>query len=213
VTGTAAKEVQLNPAQRAGILTSGSFLAMKADPEASHPVKRGDTVLRRLLCMDLEVPPGVEVPPVADPNPNQTTRERFEVHSKDPCATTCHNFLDPIGFAFENYDAVGAYRTTENSKPVNAAGQFTLGSGQVKFNNAVEMVKTLAKTAETQSCMVRQWLRYGLRRHEVETEDPSVKVLQDAFKTSSFDIRELMVAVTKTRAFTHRSISEGEVSP
>jgi hypothetical protein len=206
------KEVTLDPAQRAGILTQGSFLAVKADPDTSHPTKRGDAVQHRMLCLDLKVPDTLEVPPVADPNPNQTTRERFEVHGSAACAQACHQYLDPIGFAFENYDAIGAYRTTENNKPINAAGEFSLPSGQIKFKNAVEMVGQLAKAPETADCMVKQWLRYALRRRELDTESPSLKALQATFRDSGHDMRELMVALTKTRAFTHRALSAGEVA-
>jgi hypothetical protein len=206
------KEVTLDPAQRAGILTQGSFLAVKADPDTSHPTKRGDAVQHRMLCLDLKVPDTLEVPPVADPNPNQTTRERFEVHGSAACAQACHQYLDPIGFAFENYDAIGAYRTTENNKPINASGQFTLKSGEIKFKNAVEMVAQLAKAPETAECMVKQWLRYAMRRHEQPSEDPSLRALETTFRTSGYDMRELMVALTKTRAFTHRALSAGEVA-
>jgi hypothetical protein len=211
MTAGAPKEVNLDPAQRAGILTQGSFLAVKADPGESHPTKRGDGVIHRVLCMDLKVPDTLEVPPVADPNPNQTTRERFEVHGSAACAQACHQFLDPIGFSFENYDAIGAYRTTENNKPVNAAGAFTLKSGEIKFKNAVEMVKLLAKAPETTDCMVKQWLRYALRRRELASEDPSLRALEASFRDSGYDMRELMVGLTKTRAFTHRALSAGEV--
>jgi hypothetical protein len=212
VAGTGAKEVELDPNQRAGILTQGSFLAMKADASDSHPVKRADTILHRVLCMELKVPDGLEVPPVTDPNPNQTTRERFDVHGKSACALSCHQFLDPVGFAFENYDAIGAYRTVENGKPVDATGAVELPSGKITFKNGVELVKALAKAPETADCMTRQWLRYGLRRHEVDGEKPSLAALRAGFQSSGFDMRELMVALTKTKAFTHRTLSDGEVS-
>jgi hypothetical protein len=212
MAGTGAREVALDPAQRAGILTQGSFLAMKADASDSHPVKRADTVLHRVLCMELKVPDALEVPPVADPNPNQTTRERFDVHGQSACALSCHQFLDPVGFAFENYDAIGGYRTTENGKPVDASGALRLASGEIKFKNAVDLVKALAKAPETADCMTKQWLRYGLRRREIDSEAPSLAALGNGFKSSGFDVRELMVALTKTKSFTHRVLSDGEVS-
>ena len=60
--------------------------------------------------------------------------------------------------------------------------------------------------------MVKQWLRYGLKRHELDSEEPSIKALEAGFKAASYDMRELLVALTKTRAFTHRALSEGEVT-
>jgi hypothetical protein len=211
VAGTGMQKVTLDATQRAGILTQGSFLAVKADAGDSLPPRRGDAVLHRALCIDLEVPPNIIVPAVADPNPMQTTRQRFESHGSDMCAKACHAFIDPIGFAFENYDAVGAYRTTENNQKVDSSGTVELPiSGKVSFKNAVELAGFLAKAPETRDCMVRQWMRYGLGRHELQTEEPSFKVLQQSFMTSGYNIRDMLVALTKTRAFTHRALSAGE---
>jgi len=211
VTGSGMQKVVLDAKQRAGLLTQGSFLAVKADAGESLPPRRGDSVLHRALCIDLEVPPNIVVPAVAEPNPMQTTRERFDVHGKDSCAISCHSFIDPIGFAFENYDAVGAYRTTENNKPIDATGTVDLPkSGKVSFNNAIELSAFLAKAPETKDCMVRQWVRYGLGRREVAGEEPSFKALAQVFEQSGYNLREMLVAFTKTRAFTHRALTAGE---
>jgi hypothetical protein len=162
--------------------------------------------------MDLEVPANIEVPPVAEPNPMQTTRERFDVHSMAACAAVCHKLLDPIGFAFESYDTVGAFRTTDRNKPVDTAGTVTLPSGDtLAFKNAIELVGRLAKLPVTQDCLTTQWVRYMLGRREVDGEAPSVNLVKDLFKKSNADFRELLYALTKTRSFTHRSVSPGEV--
>jgi hypothetical protein len=211
VTGTGMQKVTLNPAQRSGLLTQGSFLAVKADAGDSLPPRRGDAILHRALCIELEVPPNIVVPAVAEPNAMQTTRQRFEVHGQADCAKACHAFIDPVGFAFENYDAVGAYRTMENNQKVDASGTIDLPvSGKVSFQNAIEFSAILAKAPEVQDCMVRQWVRYALGRRELQSEEPSFKVLQSSFKTSGYNIRDMLVAITKTRAFTHRALSAGE---
>jgi len=210
-TGSGMQQVTLDPTQRAGLLTQGSFLAVKSDPDVTVPPRRGETVLHRALCIDLEIPPNIVVPAVKDPNPMQTTRQRFEEHSKDPCATACHSIIDPIGFAFEKYDAVGAYRTMENGQMVDSSSSVELPkSGKVTFKDAIELSQILAKAPETRDCAVRQWLRYSLGRREVATEDPTLAVLADSFKTSNYNLRELLVSITKTRAFTHRALSAGE---
>jgi hypothetical protein len=210
-TGNDLKEVALDPTQRAGILTQGSFLAMKADPDLTVPPRRGNSVLGRVLCMDFRPPDNVMIPPPAEPNPNQTTRQRFEVHGTAPCATACHTLIDPVGFAFENYDAIGAWRTQEN-KPndVDASGKVEIGKDTLTFKNAVDLLGQLAKRPEVQSCMATQWLRYGLRRHDDVGDAPSLTALNTTFAKAGYDMRELMVAVTKTRAFTHRTLSVGE---
>jgi hypothetical protein len=212
VTGTDMKEVDLSSANRAGIFTKAAFLATKADADLSIPPLRGDQLLKRAMCIHLVVPPTLPVPAVQEPSPDKTTRERYSVHSADQCARACHELIDPVGFAFENYDAVGAFRTTENNKPVDASGSLKLDSGVINFKNAIELVTVLAKAPEVQSCMVKQWVRYGLKRHELDSETPSIKALEAGFKAANYDMRELLVALTKTRAFTHRALSEGEVT-
>jgi hypothetical protein len=205
--------VSLDPTQRAGIFTQGAYLAVKADADDSHPVKRGITLLERVLCTELTPPQGVLIPPVADSSPDKTTRERFAMHSQGSCAA-CHAMIDPLGFAFENYDAVGAYRTMENGKAVDATGTLKVGTVNVTFKNAVELLPALAKSPDVQDCMTKQWLRYAMRRHEVagDAEKPTLDALGQSFKDAKFDMRELIVAVTKTRSFTHRTLSAGEVA-
>jgi hypothetical protein len=213
MAGTDFKEVNLNPQQRAGILTLGAFLSTKADADDSHPVKRGDGILSRILCTELAPPPGALIPPVGDPSPDKTTRQRFAEHSQGTCAA-CHKLIDPIGFAFENYDAIGMYRTMENGKPIDATGEITTQKGAtLKFNNAIEFVNALAKAPEVQDCVATQWMRYALRRREdAANEKPSLDAVMSTFKGSGFDIRQMMVAITKTRSFTHRTLSTGEVA-
>ena len=210
MTGTNMQPVSFDPAQRAGLLTQGTFLTSKADAIDSHPIKRGDTVLESLLCMALEVPATITVPPLPEPKPGQTTRERVSVHSAAPCAT-CHVLIDPVGFSFENYDAIGRYRTMEENKPVDASGTFSIGKDSVKFKNAVELLPAMAKSQEVRDCMATQWWRYALRRQELQSEDPSLKLVREAFRQSGNDLRELLVAFTRTRAFSHRQPSADEV--
>jgi hypothetical protein len=210
--GTGAQAVNLDPAQRAGILTQASFLAMHADAGDSHPVRRGAMVLRRVLCTEVDPPLDMEVGQPKMPAPGLTTRERFAEHAMNPCAT-CHRLTDPIGFAFENYDAIGAYRTMDQGKPVDATGTLALASGEVKFKDAVSLVKALAQTPEARDCMATQWLRYFVRRAELPGDEASLRAARESFKRSNYDLRELLVALAKTRAFTHRTPSAGEVLP
>jgi hypothetical protein len=185
---------------------------MHAESGESHPVKRGASILRRLLCTEVEPPANVEVPQPQAPAPGLTTRERFAIHAMNPCAS-CHRLTDGIGFAFENYDAIGAYRTTDQGKPVDASGSIALPSGTISFKNAVELAGALARTPEVQDCVATQWMRFFLRRNELRGDQASLQAATDVFRRSSFDLRELLVALVKTRAFTHRTPSAGEVLP
>jgi hypothetical protein len=203
VTGDNMRPVSLNPEQRAGLLTHGSFLASHADADLSHPVKRGVHVVRNVLCMELADPDGLEIPELPAPKPGQTTRERYAGHEQGACAA-CHVKIDTVGFAFENYDATGGFRTTEAGRPVDSSGTVSLPSGDIKFTRGIDFIKAVASTPELRDCVARQWLRYVLRRQELPEEAGSVQALGKAFESSGWDVRELLVAVTRTRAFTHR---------
>jgi hypothetical protein len=212
VTGTNLTQTELNGAQRGGILTHGSFLAGHAKAAESGPVQRGKAIADRILCKDLPPPPD-DVPPPKPPLDGVTTRQRFEDHSSSPCAKACHSVLDPLGFAFENYDAVGQWRTMDSGKPVNAAAAVMIDGKMRSYANAIELGTILATSKEAADCMAKQWLRYTLRRHEVMGDDGAIADTQDAFAKSNGDLRELIVALTKTKSFTHRTASAGELLP
>jgi len=216
--------VSLAPAERSGILTRGAFLASKANAGEAHPIYRGVSILHGLLCSDIGKPENKEIPPLPERLDTQTTREHFSAHATDPFCASCHATIDPIGFAFEHYDAVGGFMKDMEPtpsgmmKPVDSSGTIDLDGKTKTFANAIELSKLLSQAEDVRSCMARQWLRYGLHRREVGPdtktksmgEDPVLSYMGDAFKSSSYDIRTMMVAFTRTQAFTHRMPSPGE---
>jgi hypothetical protein len=211
-TGSGAQPVTLDPGQRAGIFTGAAFLSMHAAAGESNPVKRGAMVLRSLMCIEVEPPPNMEVGNPEAPVEGVTTRERFAQHAEKPCAS-CHRLTDPIGFAFENYDAIGAWRTTDRGKPVDATGSVSVDGAEVRFRNATELLRALAGSKEVGSCVTTQWLRYLLRRADAQGDRASLQAAEDAFHRAGDDLRELLVGLTRTPSFTHRAPSPGEVLP
>src|SRR6185436_7298218 len=123
------------------VLTQASFLAAKAGPDQSSPIHRGVFVRQQLFCQPLPPPPpeANAMPPQLDPK--MTTKERFAAHRADPACATCHNLIDSLGFGFENYDAMGVWRTSENGKPVDAAGELVGTDVDGPFTGAVELSK------------------------------------------------------------------------
>src|SRR5687768_1879575 len=140
VTGDNLRPVALNSAERAGLLTQGSFLAAHADADVSHPVKRGVHVLRQVPCIDLPDPSGLDIPVLPEPQPGQTTRERYAAHAQGFCAS-CHNKIDGVGFAFENYDATEKFRTMEQNKVVDSSGTVPLPSGDITFAKGIDFIR------------------------------------------------------------------------
>ena len=212
VTGNAFSAVTLDPKQRSGLFTQLAFLTMHGESEGSFPVRRGAEILRRVLCHEVDIPPDMEIPDIKPPSSGLTTRQRFAEHSKSPCAT-CHVLFDPIGFAFENYDGIGRYRTMDNGQPVDASGTLQLGSQTVTFKDAVELLPALAASDEVRACMATQWTRYLLRREETKGDMPSLEAVRNAFQDSSYDMRELLVAIVSSDAFMRRTPAAGEVLP
>lgn len=209
--GSGSQEVALDPKQRAGLHTRGAFLAAHADARLSSPIHRGITVLRRLMCFDLEPPAGIDIPALpTELRPGQTTREMVEQHTGHIECRPCHSLINSIGFAFEHYDAIGVYRETDNGKPVDASGRITLDGGERNFANAIELGKILATSSQVQTCLTRHLLRYQLFRREIDSEEPAVAAALRA-AGPSVDLRELLLALTQTRAFTHRLPSLQEI--
>ena len=128
------------------------------------------------------------------------------------CASGCHNLFDPPGFAFENYDGIGAFRTTDANQPVDSTGSFvTPANATITFQNAVDMSKQLAQSTEAQTCIDRQWTRYILGRPETTAESGSMSVAyQKAAATAGFSIRDLLTTLVQSKAFMYRQPSPGE---
>jgi hypothetical protein len=223
VQGTGFSQVQLDPTQRAGILTQLAFLNAQADVTADNPIRRGLAVYENLLCGAVNPPPDVIPPlPTTGLPANVTTRQLYEQFHFQPgssCAG-CHAFFDPPGFAFENYDAVGSYRTTDNGSPVNAVGSFLTPGGcaagepcgtTLTFKNAVDLVGQLSALPEAQWCAERQWYRYAAGRLETPSELGSLQLAYRAgAATPGFSLRDSLTSLLTSEAFLYRTPSTGE---
>jgi hypothetical protein len=209
VSGTALQLTNLNPAQRAGFLTQASFLALTGSPDGSNPVRRGKAVYTKLLCHTLPPPPP-NVPPPAPASAGGTTRQRFEMHDMNACAASCHRLMDPIGFAFENFDGIGQYRTMDNGLPVDATGSITLDGTSQNFNDAVGLIALLAKSPEVRTCFAGEWSRFGLSRLDTSADAVSMQATAAAFSSDAASLQTLMGAVATMHSFSYRSLSPGE---
>jgi hypothetical protein len=191
----------LDPAQRSGVLTQASLMTAFGSPASSSPIKRGKLVRVRMLCQDLPDPPA-NVPPPPEPKQGVSTRERFAMHTNNPACIGCHNLIDGLGFGLEHYDGVGTYRTIDQGVPVDASGNI---NSTVDIDGAYtggpELAQRLASSQQVSDCVPKQWMRYALARREQASDACSLEALQGAFATSGGDLRELMVALTRTDAF------------
>lgn len=208
--GTILEKTNLPAGQRAGFLTQGAFLALTGNADGSNPVRRGKFVYEKLLCHQLPPPPA-NVPNPKPASAGGTTRMRFAEHSQNACAKGCHAVMDPIGFAFENYDGVGKYRTMDNGMPVDATGSITLDGTAHTFNDAVGLIGILAQSPEVRRCFAGEWSRFALSRVESDKDAASLQATAAAFATDAATIQDLMAAVATMRSFRYRSPSPGEM--
>jgi hypothetical protein len=193
------QKVELDPAQRAGLLTQGYFLTAHGN-EGSAAIHRGVTLRKQLFCLDLPPPPpnAGKVPP---PEPTTTTRQRLEKHRTNAACAGCHNFIDGIGLGFEAYDAIGAFRTKENGQDIDDSGEIHGTDVDGPFRGARELAERLAKSKDAQACVVSQWFRYALGRMETDADVCALQAFQQRFTDSGAKIPDLLAAIVESDTF------------
>jgi hypothetical protein len=208
--GNTMTRVELDPKQRAGILTQIGFLSTNGGLTQSDPIHRGVSVNFGLLCTEIHPPPDM-VPPLPSEMPGQTNRQRIEGHTK-ACGSVCHNtYINPVGFGFEHYDAIGAWRDVDNAAPVDAKATFTLDGKMVSYDGAVELARLISESQKFYDCYAQNWLEYALGRTPVAVEAGSVHRLATSSKAGTA-ARDLLVNVTGLVPFRARTAKE-EGSP
>jgi len=199
---------------RIGLLNQGAFLSVYGHAHETAPVLRGVAVMRRVTCFDIELPTNLNVqivPPV--PDPTKTTRERFEVHALDADCAQCHRNIDPLGFSFELFDSMGAYRAEEWPKdatagiPIDSVVEVGFGmdfDGPYDDSNA--LAKALATSPTVQDCFARQVFRSAAA--EGQSSDPYEKSFHDLWEAVPSDqqgaLLDILVTYAKSQLFTLR---------
>ena len=183
---------------RAGLLTLGAFLAMNAHATETSPTLRGKYVRERVLCQTVPAPPDdIDLDITQQTGDPKTLRERLEAHRDNPECYGCHQFLDPPGFLFENFDSAGAYRTTENGYDIDATGDLD----GTPLENARELAEMLSEDERVGHCIVQQLYRHAQGRLNTKAEKVSLDQLHTAFEASGFRFQELLVELVSHESF------------
>ncbi len=170
-TSQGLSRVELDPAQRSGLLTRLGFLAYKGTQTQPDTILRGVFVNRKLLCQSLGDPPDEAVGAML--GEGTTNREKVELLTgPGTCGASCHGiFINPIGFAFEHYGAMGEYRTTDAGQPIDSSATFLFEDGERSYADAVELSGLLASSPQVHRCYAGHLLSFGLgRAGELEDE-------------------------------------------
>jgi len=171
--------------ERAGLLASPAVLAVGAYPVHPGPIPRGVNVLERVLCIDLGSPPeGAEgaLPPDLT-EVESTNRSRTETATASATCAACHDRINPLGFAFESFDAVGAWRDTDNGFEVDTSVELPLDGTIRTIDGAAELGAALAQSDEARSCYALHTVRTATAM-DWDRSDPRITPLLDSFKTN-----------------------------
>lgn len=192
--------VPLDAGRYSGILTQGSTLA-----RFNNPARRGRFVQNRLLCTVVpDSPPGVDTKVVV--SANQTRRQAWEAHLNGaPVCRSCHQLMDPTGFAFERFNELGEYQQTENGLPIDTTGSVLIGDAPVPLDGPVDLANAIASSDTWAECISRTLLSYVLERPLEASDDCTVKQLAQPFKDSHQQpLTELLANIVQTHAFKYR---------
>ena len=162
VKGEAFQRVSLKGTGRAGVLTQGAILTLTSNPTRTSPVKRGKYVLENILGTP-PPPAPPNVPELKEVKLTGTLRQRMEQHRENPSCASCHARMDPIGFGFENFDGVGAWRQKDESFPIDPSGQLVSGE-EFKGPNDLTSILVKQKRGEFTRCLAEKMLTYALGR-------------------------------------------------
>ena len=203
--GDTLTKVDLDPTLRSGILTQPGFLSSYIKDNDPDIIHRGVFIATRLLCLELP-PPSPKATPLIALQPNMTNRERVELTTgKGTCGEACHATLfNPLGYAFENYDAIGKYRTTDHSQPVNAADSYTLDGELKSFTNGVELSRLLSEAKQTHTCYVQNMLTYLNARLLLPEEQPTVDYYARLSRAGMVSLHDLELDIVTSEAFLNR---------
>jgi Protein of unknown function (DUF1592)/Protein of unknown function (DUF1588)/Protein of unknown function (DUF1595)/Protein of unknown function (DUF1585)/Protein of unknown function (DUF1587) len=189
-------------AERAGFFSQIPYLMVFGSQAQSDPIHRGVHIHRDVLCGELGIPSVVVT--LLPAQPNQTNRDRVEA-TTSACGGTCHgSFINPLGYAFENFDGLGRVRATDNSLPVNTSSQYPLPGGTVEFSGAKELMQHLAQNEMAHRCYAKHITGYGLQRDVIAADMPLLDEMASV-SLQGGSMKDLMMTLAQNPAFRVRA--------
>ena len=207
VKGRDMRKVDLAPdSHRGGILRQGNFLVITSNPSRTSPVKRGLFVLENILATP--APPAPPNVPALEASKKQglknaTVRELMEAHRKDALCASCHARMDPLGLAFEHFNAIGQWRPDENGKAIDAAGKLITGE---TFSDVDQLIQVLAtkRKHDVLRATVEKLMVYALGRGLEYYDRPEIDRIVEAVERKNGTLRAVVDEVVASPAFQKR---------
>lgn len=195
------QRVTMPPNQRAGVLTHPYLMAVFAGAEESSPIRRGAFVARSLLGRTLRPPADAVTPDPPSLHPGLTTRERTARQTNAQACQSCHSLINPLGFAFEQFDAIGRFRESESSRPIDATGSYLSRANEsTQLDGARQLAEFLAGSNEVHEAFVEKLFYYCVKQPIRAFGPDALPALLRELTTHDFSIRHLMVEIAVTAA-------------
>jgi len=198
--------VQLDPTRYSGVLTRAAFTSTYASPDVQSPVRRGVWVYSHLMCGVLgDPPPNANDVPVNGGEVDGevlSVREDVELRTSGPDCSGCHDIINNIGFAFENYDAIGRWRSMEltSGRIIDSTGTVMGTDIDGPVANGIDLSDDLVGSGMVKRCFAKRWFEQAVGGPPEIEDVCSMEQIEDEFaKTGS--VRDLMVAITASDAF------------
>jgi len=205
VYGSHFRRVALTDGVRAGLLGQGSILTVTSYADRTSPVVRGKWLLENILGTP-PPPPPANVPPFPENKGGEapkSVRARMEQHRRNPVCASCHSRIDPLGFALENFDGVGRYRTVDDGSAVDASGALPDGR---KFNGPREFRSALIDSQKEMlvESAVEKLMTYALGRGVQATDMPAIRRIVRESESGNYRWSSLIVNLVKSTPFQMR---------
>jgi len=200
VHGEEMRLVKLEPeAMRGGLLTQGAILTVTSDGVRTSPVKRGTFILEQILG-DPPPPPPPDVPPVPEPE-GDTLKERLKSHRQLEACSGCHNKIDPLGFALENFNAIGKWRENEEDTklPIDPSGTL---KGGIDFEGYADFIDLLVGQEEAfQHCLAEKMMIYALGRPIDFSDASTIEAIVDETNRNGGTLAHMVLAIVNSQPF------------
>jgi mono/diheme cytochrome c family protein len=191
---------------RRGLLTHPYLMSGLAYHDSTSPIHRGVFLIRYMLGRTLRPPNEAFSPLSPDLHPDLTTRERVALQTSPESCQVCHAKINGLGFALENFDAVGRYREMDRSKPVDSSGNYLNRDDQeIKFQGAAELADYLVESPDAHRAFVSRVFQHFVKQPVSAYGPQKLDELTEKFVSSGYSVRELIVEIAVLTAMTHET--------
>jgi hypothetical protein len=197
-------KIRLNPEARSGVLTHPYLLAAFSYQKMSSPIHRGVFLTRNIVGRSLKPPPMAMTFKDANFAPNLTMRQKVTELTKPQNCQGCHSVINPLGFSLEHYDAVGRFRTTENSNPVDSASDYVTDDGQtIRLNGPRDVANFAISQESAQTAFIQQLFHHLVKEPVLAYGPDTLRELRQTFVADGFNMQKLVsdiVAISSLQA-------------